>query len=489
MDTGEQVARPGMMEWLSNFLRSDNTGGVFYGWWLVAIGVLIILVGREIGEAIGRTAYMARLHDHVGIEPPWNVAAIAGGVIIWIGSMWAAGRGADRLGPRRMVQIGLPLAGLPILFAALPVPGSMQFALPAMAAIALIGAYLPTVSVLNHWFRDRLALALSLTLFGVAVGRVVFDWLLSVLLLVVDWQPVTVVTGAVIVVVAFPLALLIRNRPEEWGERPDGMSPAPAGSIPDYSWREAMRSRQFWMLAAAGAGVGSAATIGSVYAWQVASQGSATFEDIDKLGSFETLTSMAGILIGGLLSYRFPVRFVLAGAGIVQTVGVALLLAGYGASVAGNGRLTGSRFGDWARTGNCRGGHLFWSEEFRDDRRDVAVPRFDSTVGGAARRWLPPRLDGRLHPGSGRGRRHQFDWRRLVPGVGPAPVIALATGRGPSDQLNRAITSSANSASVSDGAGFGKTTKKYPMPASTYSLTRSATCSGVPESVFRSRSV
>ena len=341
MDTGEQVARPGMMEWLSNFLRSDNTGGVFYGWWLVAIGVLIILVGREIGEAIGRTAYMARLHDHVGIEPPWNVAAIAGGVIIWIGSMWAAGRGADRLGPRRMVQIGLPLAGLPILFAALPVPGSMQLALPAMAAIALIGAYLPTVSVLNHWFRDRLALALSLMIFGVAIGRVVFDWLLSVLLLVVEWQPVTVVTGAVIVVVAFPLALLVRNRPEEWGERPDGVLPEPAGSIPDYSWREAMRSRQFWMLAAAGAGVGSAATIGSVYAWQVASQGSATFEDIDKLGSFETLTSMAGILIGGLLSYRFPVRFVLAGAGIVQTVGVALLLAGYGPALLETGVLLG----------------------------------------------------------------------------------------------------------------------------------------------------
>ena len=341
MDPGEDVARPGMMEWLSNFLRSDNTGGVFYGWRLVLIGILIILVGREIGEAIGRTAYAARLHDHVGIEPPWNVAAIAGGVIIWIGSMWAAGRGVDRLGPRRMVQIGLPLAGLPILFAALPVPGSVQFALPATAAIALIGAYLPTVSVLNHWFRDRLALALSLTLFGVAVGRVVFDWLLSVLLLVVDWQTVTVVTGAVIVVVAFPLALLIRNRPEEWGERPDGMSPAPAGSIPDYSWREAVRSRQFWVLTAGGACVGSAATIGSVYAWQVASQGSATFEDIDKLGSFETLTSMAGILIGGVLSYRFPVRFVLAGAGIVQTVGVALLLAGYGPALLETGVLLG----------------------------------------------------------------------------------------------------------------------------------------------------
>jgi len=37
-----------------------------------------------------------------------------------------------------------------------------------------------------------------------------------------------------------------------------------------------------------------------------------------------------GILAGGLLSYRFPVRYVLSGAAVAQTVGMALLLSGYG---------------------------------------------------------------------------------------------------------------------------------------------------------------
>ncbi len=317
------------------------TGGVFYGWWLVAIGVLIILMGREIGEAVGAAAYLARDYDHVGIEPPWNVALIAGGAIGWLLSLYLAGRGSDRLGPRRMIQIGLPVAGLPILVAALPVQGTVQFGLPAMAAIALIGAYVPTATALNHWFRDRLGLALSLLIVGVAIGREVLDWLLSVLLLVVDWQPVTVVAGAAIVVAAFPIALLVRSRPEEWGERPDWVSRTPAEGIPDYSWREAVRSRQFWILAVAGACVGAAASIGSVYAWTVAEQGSGMLEAIEKLRSFKDLTSIGGILIGGLLSYRFPVRYVLAGAAIVQSVGVALLLSGYGPALLESGVLLG----------------------------------------------------------------------------------------------------------------------------------------------------
>ena len=41
-----------MTERLADFLRSDNTGGMFYGWRLVVIGLVVILVGRELGRGI-----------------------------------------------------------------------------------------------------------------------------------------------------------------------------------------------------------------------------------------------------------------------------------------------------------------------------------------------------------------------------------------------------------------------------------------------------
>ena len=318
-----------MTERLSDFVRSDNTGRVFYGWQLAAIGLVVILLGRGLGAELSAAAWASRLSEDVGISPPWHLVAIAGSVIGWLLSLYVAGRGVDRFGPKRMVQIGLPSAGLAVLLAAVPTLGFSQVQFALMSALAMIGAYVPAITVLNHWFRSRLALALALVLFGAVVGGGVFDFALSALLLVVDWRILTLLCGAVIVVAAWPLVRLVRDRPEDWGEEPDGLAPAPAGIIPSYSWREAMRSGQFWTLMAAGSCVAGAATVANFYDWQVISQSSATFEAIDKFGTYQEYASPVGILAGGLASYRFPVRYVLAGIAIAQTVGIVILLTGY----------------------------------------------------------------------------------------------------------------------------------------------------------------
>ena len=328
MEPVEGYGRPAMMGWLSEFFRSENTGGVFYGWRLVAIGFLVILAGREIGQELTTAVWASRAVDYVEINPPWNVFAIAGATISWPLSLYIAGRGVDRLGPRRMVQIGLPVAGVAVLLATIPAPGVLQGSFAVIAAVGTIGAYVPAITALNHWFRDRLALALALMLVGVSVGRVVVDYGLAALVLVVDWWILMLGSGALMFAVAWPLARRIRDRPEDWGERPDGS--APAGGVPDYSWREAVRSRQFWTLMVAGGCVAASSAIASVYDGVIISQGSGTFEEMEKLGTYEKFASTAGLLIGGFLSCRFPVRYVLSVAAVAQTVGMVLLLSGYG---------------------------------------------------------------------------------------------------------------------------------------------------------------
>ncbi len=333
---GDANARRGVVEWLAEFVRSDNTGGMFYGWRLVVIGFLIILVGREIGDGLIGTVWASRAYQGEGIGPPWVILVIVASALGGLASLWFAGWGADRLGPSRMAQIGLPLVGLVALLAVIPVPSILEVSIAGLGALGLIGAYVPAVTMLNDWFRERLALALSLMLFGVAIVGVAVGPLLSLLLLVGDWvdwavvdrRLLTVVCGAAILAVALPLVRAMRNRPEDWGEHPDGLAPAPTASIPDYSWREAVRSRQLWILIAAGCCVASAESIGSVYQWQIISRGDATFEAIDRIGTFQDYASVAGILAGGLASYRFPVRWVLSGAAVAQAVGMAVLLSG-----------------------------------------------------------------------------------------------------------------------------------------------------------------
>ena len=330
MAPGEDDARRGMTSWLSEFVLSDNAGGVFYGWRLVVVAALIVIVGREMGGALTNAAWASRAVDHVGIGPPWNAVVIAVAAIGWLLSLFIAGRGVDRFGPRRMAQVGLPLVGLAVLSAALPISGIVQVAFAGIAALALIGAYVPAITTLNNWFRERLGLALALMLFAVALSKAVVGSVLPVLLAVSSWWMVTAVFGAAIVVVAFLLARLVRDRPEDWGEHPDGLAPAPDGSIPNYSWREAMRSGRFWMLMAAGACVAAAASTANVYAYFAISPGGATLEAIDKFGTYKEYASTAGILVGGLASYRLPVRYVLFAAALAQAVGIGLLLAGFG---------------------------------------------------------------------------------------------------------------------------------------------------------------
>ena len=325
---GEGNDRRGMVERLATFVRSQNTDGVFYGWRLVIIGFLIILVGREVGGGLIETAWGSRAYESDGIGPPWNAVAIAGGVIGWLLSLWIAGRGVDRLGPRRMALIGLPLVGLVALLAALPGSGVLYATVAGITGLGVIAAHIPAITTLNNWFRERLALALGLMLCGVAIGGIAIKFLLSALLLAMDWRLLTVVSGAAVMVVALPLARSIRNRPEDWGEHPDGLTPA--ASIPNYFWREAMRSSRFWTLMAAGCCVAVAATIANVYAVVVISESSATFEAVEKFGTYKEYASIAGILAGGLASYRFPVRYVLSASAVAQTLGMVLLLIGFG---------------------------------------------------------------------------------------------------------------------------------------------------------------
>ena len=232
---GDANARRGVVEWLAEFVRSDNTGWMFYGWRLVVIGFLIILVGREIGDGLLGTVWGSRAYQGEGIGPPWVILVIAAYALGGLASLWFAGWGADRLGPRRMAQVGLPLVGLVALVAVIPAPYILEVAIAGLGALGMIGAYVPAVTMLNNWFRERLALALALMLFGVAIVGVAVAPLLSLLLLVGDWRLLTVVCGAVILAVALPLVRAMRNRPEDWGEHPDGLAPVPTVNIPDYS--------------------------------------------------------------------------------------------------------------------------------------------------------------------------------------------------------------------------------------------------------------
>ena len=352
--------RRGMTGWLSDFIRSDNTGGVFYGWRLVVVGFLVILVGRQIGETAALTAYSALLYEYVGNGAKWYSVVILVGGAVGLLALPFLGSAIDQIGPRRVVRIGLALVGVTVLLAAVPVRGIQVLALTATGGLGLVGIYLPAITTLNHWFRRRLVVALAALFFAVAIAAAIVDFAVPLLADVVHWRIVMVAVGLIVLAATPVLSRASRDRPEDWGERPDGLGAVPDRSIPNYAWREALRSGQFWMLAAAICCTSAVESISHVYATPVIVDRGVeldTVRDIRRLNSYLTIPF---ILAGGFLGYRWPIRYVLSGAAIATAIGIGmmfigqmlefliatlLLAAAYGASVAPGIAAVGNYFG------------------------------------------------------------------------------------------------------------------------------------------------
>jgi MFS family permease len=131
-------------------------------------------------------------------------------------------------------------------------------------AIAWSGASLTTTSaLLSHWFQRRRATVLSLSTAGASAGGLVLVPLAMTVLQWTDWRMTWVVLGALVLVVALPLAYaFLQDDPTDVGLLPDGDPPSadncqsnPSRMVPGPleagSWRAALRSWPFWQLSGA----------------------------------------------------------------------------------------------------------------------------------------------------------------------------------------------------------------------------------------------
>ena len=143
----------------------------------------------------------------------------------------------------------------------------------ALVTGATAGSQLPMAAAVNNWFRERRATAMGVMLLP-SVAAVIFVPSLGAaagLLGTVNTPAAWLVVAAVVLALIWPLSRLVRNRPEDHGQLPDGIDPASnteAASdqsdvdavFPDYTWREAMQTRAFWLMTL-GIGVNSSVSV------------------------------------------------------------------------------------------------------------------------------------------------------------------------------------------------------------------------------------
>lgn len=309
---------------------------IFYGWRLVGVAVftLAVLIS-PIFQGMG--TFFVALERQFG----WSRAALSGAFSLSRaeGAVLGPIEGylTDRLGPRRMVLIGMLMLGAGFIGLGL-IQGIVGFyvAFLVMFTGGGVGGFIPMMSAINHWFVRRRATAMAIGMTGLNLGGLLVPGL-ALAVTNLGWRTTAVGMGVVIAGLALPVSSLVRNRPEEYGLRPDGDAPGdPDAEGASVAWAEeeqdgfgvgeAVRTLAFWAITAAHGFSAIAALTVSVHIIPAMTDIGMSMTKAATIVTTYTVIGLVFQLVGGFLGDRVPKQPAIAAFVTVQ--GLGMLVAG-----------------------------------------------------------------------------------------------------------------------------------------------------------------
>jgi MFS family permease len=227
----------------------------FHGWRMVAAGsALQFLQAGLMQQAFG--AYVAVLSTEKG----WSKTSLSGAAALQsvetaiIGPV--LGWLIDRLGAPRMIRWGVWIFGAGLI--ALGCVRTLPQFYAAVIVIALgtsLCGYFPLNVAIIHWFERKRARALSSVGLGLALGGVFVPVVASSMVLF-GWRATAIGSGVLAIALGWPLSRVFVRSPADIGQTVDGLPPAATAASgaavaeepPEFTAREALRTRAFWLL-------------------------------------------------------------------------------------------------------------------------------------------------------------------------------------------------------------------------------------------------
>ena len=200
--------------------------GIFYGWWIVLIGLLVNAVPAGlyfIGFAvlflpITRDLGMSRAAASLPLSLTRAIAAVQSpfiGIVI------------DRFGPGRVLFFCSLFAGLGFILLS-RVESYLTYFLVILLVLSppIMGGFDSTsITATCRWFIRKRGMALAITVLGFAIGGAVFPPILSISSDAFGWRTTLLAAGLMMWVIYLPLSTRMYSSPEERGLLPDGDPP------------------------------------------------------------------------------------------------------------------------------------------------------------------------------------------------------------------------------------------------------------------------
>lgn len=201
-----------------------------------AAGQFFAPLGEEEGWSIGSLSAAAAINTAVaGLVQPF------------------AGRLIDRIGARPVIASALGmLAGSYVLLSAVSELWQFFVVYGVLAGVGFGSASSMAVSVLiSHWYEQRRATLLARVFMGINVGQLTLLPLGGLLIAQSGPRVAYFVLGSIVAVTALPAAaFLLRSRPADVGQHPDGLADrrTSAAGTSEGTFGQALRSGDWWKL-------------------------------------------------------------------------------------------------------------------------------------------------------------------------------------------------------------------------------------------------
>lgn len=238
--------------------------GVFYGYW--------VLLGCVLLHALGAGEYFygfSVFYTPILLEFGWSSAVTSGAFSLsrlegglegpFVG--WLI----DRFGARKLVFFGVALTAIGFI-AMIFVDNVLMLYLVYGGLLSIghnTGFTHAMTSMIAQWFIRKRSRAMSVYAIAAGIGGAAIVPLIARSISAFGWRMTAVFCGVSYLVFGIPLAFIMRDRPEDMGLLPDGVSVEPlaanergASAISseepvleaDFTTGEALRSKTFWTL-------------------------------------------------------------------------------------------------------------------------------------------------------------------------------------------------------------------------------------------------
>jgi len=304
----------------------------FYGWRIVvAGGALQFLQSLLLNQAFG--VYLAVLVEDRG----WSKTALSGAAalksteVALLGPV--LGWMVDRFGSQGIVRTGVITFGLGFML--LSRIDSLAGFYAAFVVIALgssmFSNFIVSVAIIQ-WFEKRRARALSALQFGGAIGGL-FIFLVAMSIQTFGWRATALGSGVIAILIGWPLARVIRSRPEDHGETVDGVPPASRDarhaegpSRRTFSAREALRTSAFWLISLGHACSLLVVSAVNVHAITHMKEGLGySLAQATLVITLVTVGQFFGVMMGWVIGEKFDKRLVSAACMLMHAAGLLML--------------------------------------------------------------------------------------------------------------------------------------------------------------------